>query len=399
MSYSISDLSNLKQEYPTWDALRTYLEAEQFRIVNGGRYAILRYVKSKTNKQNPHIRWLRSVVWDTHLHLPVCVAPPKAEVSEIPTGDQSLTIQDFLDGTMVNCFRTVDDPTTLHLATRTQLGANGTFYSTRPFSALFDDALKEMRLTHADILSMLPFPTQEQPASFASFLLQHPEHRIVARIWIPKLYVVHIGTVKSDGVFTMSETLHTTYPKLAISPYPMTGFATKTDLAAYFDSVCAFKGGFFQGLTFKDSTGHRWRLRNPNYEHLRNLRGGEAEDMARFLRLRVERKIKEYLTHFAEDYDRFWSFETKLRSATEQIYHSYQTVHKLRLQPLSQLPKEIQPFVFRLHSHYLNILKPRNEVVRKKDAVEVVNSSPAFELRRLLMMATPPAGDEPAPIL
>jgi hypothetical protein len=399
MSYSISDLSNLKQEYPTWDALRTYLEAEQFRIVNDGRYAILRYVKSKTSKQNPNLSWLRSVVWDTHLHLPVCVAPPKAEASEIPTGNQSLTIQEFLDGTMVNCFRTVDDPTTLHLATRTQLGANGTFYSTRPFSALFDDALKEMALTREDILAMLPSPTPEQPASFASFLLQHPEHRIVARIWKPKLYAVHIGTVQNDGVLTMVETLNTTHPKLAISPYPMTGFSTTTDLNAYFESLCATKGWFFQGLTFKDSAGHRWRLRNPKYELLRNLRGGEAKDMDRFLRLRKEGKVKEYLIHFPENRDSFWYLETKLRSATEQIYQSYQTVHKLRLQPLSQLSKELQPFVFRLHSHYLNTLKPRNEVVHKKDAVEIVNSAATFELRRLLTMATPPAGDEPAPIL
>jgi hypothetical protein len=293
----------------------------------------------------------------------------------------------------------MDDPTTLYLATRTQVGAGGTFYSTKPFSALFDEALAEMKLTRADILAMLPVPTPEHPASFASFVLQHPEHRIVSRIWKPAVYLVHSGSVANNGVLSIDETMNNMYPKMNILPYPMTGFSTNSDLTSYFTSLCSSKGWFFQGLTFKDTQGHRWRLRNPNYELLRNLRGGEANATERFLRLRKEGNIKEYLTHFAEDRNSFWVLETKLRTSTEIIYQSYQSVHKLRLQTLSQLPKELQPFVFRLHSHYLNTLKPRNEIVRKQDAVEIVNSAAVFEQNRLLTMATPPAGDEPAPIL
>jgi hypothetical protein len=145
MSYTIDTFKNLCSSYASWSSLESFLtspEGGHLRVVGSDRYRILRYVKGQSDMKIPHVRWFRSVIWDTELNRPVSVAPPKAELAEPPTGeDGSLMIQDFLDGTMINTFVTRDEPHNLHVASRTQIGAGGTFYSQKTFGELFDEVL------------------------------------------------------------------------------------------------------------------------------------------------------------------------------------------------------------------------------------------------------------------
>ena len=137
-------------------------------------------------------------------------------------------------------------------------------------------------------------------------------------------------------------------------------------------------------MVLKDGKGGRWRLRNPNYMVLRELRGAEATPLERFLRLRTQGKVSEYLKHYHEERQIFWDLEQQLRKKTKEVFDGYCIVHKSHQKKLGDLPKDIQPFVFRLHSHYLDILKPLGEKVSIKDAIETVNTSAAFEQKRLL---------------
>jgi hypothetical protein len=397
MSYTIDTFKNLCSSYSSWSSLETFLtspEGGHLRVVGSGRYRILRYVKGQSDMKIPHTKWFRSVIWDTEANRPVCVAPPKAEQTEVPTGENvELQIQDFLDGTMMNTFIVKDDSKTLHVASRTQIGATGTFYSSKTFSELFDEALHSMGYSsRADLHSVLPKPGQSTPATFVSFLLQHPEHRVVSRPRSARLFIVHLGEVSTDGTVTFTESVPGEFSLFKFNSYPMTGFKTPSDLDSFFKGLVESKGWFFQGLTFKDGTGRRWRIRNPNYLYLRALRGSEATDMDRFLRLRSEGKVVEYLKHYSEDRQTYWDFEQQLRAATKTAFDSYCEVHKAHSKKLADLPKSIQPCVFRLHAHYLSDLKPKNESIKMKDAVEVVNKMPIFEQRRLF---TTPVATEP----
>ena len=129
-------------------------------------------------------------------------------------------------------------------------------------------------------------------------------------------------------------------------------------------------------------------MRNENYLTLRALRGSEATDQERFLRLRSENKIVEYLKHYSEDRQNFWNLEQTFRAATKTVFDSYCEVHKAHSKKLADLSKAIQPCVFRLHALYLSDLKPKNESVKMKDAVELVNKMASFEQKRLLTVTT-----------
>ena len=386
----VSVFQELTTKYPTWDLLEAYLKSEEggsLRCVGEGRLRVLRYVKGTSNLALPHVRWMRSVVWDTDVNRPVSVAPPKAEKTPIPTGESSCFthVQDFLEGTMINVFCTVDAPDTLQISTRTQIGAKGSFYSNRSFGELFEDGLAAMGLSKLNLLEILGKPTESQSSVFMSLLLQHPEHRVVARIRSPRVWYISSGTVSTDGMVSVSDSLAVPTRALrAPHSYPITGFKTEADLDVFFRGVQEEKGWYWQGLVFKNAEGHRWRFRNPQYLYLRGLRGAEATSLERFLRLRAETKMKEYLKHYAEDRDLFWKLEDQLRQATSNVYQAYCDVHKSHTKKFTELPKEIQPCVFRLHAHFLEHLKPQNESIHLKDAIHLVNNLEVYEQKRLL---------------
>ena len=389
MQPQIEVFCDLISRYPTWESFKEYItspEGGQFRCVGEGRNCILRYVKGVSELKVPHGKWMRSVVWDTVAHLPVCVAPPKAETGDAVTTGEDLLVQPFLDGMMINVFRTLENPSQLQFTTRSQLGASGKFYSEKTFVQMVHEALHAMGKTQEDLLNLLASPTEVVPNHFASFVLQHPDHRVVSRCSSPRLWVVHVGAVHDSGLVSLNEDpdhwpsqwrIH----RLLGFPATATGTEAGTD---FFSDLCKNQGWFFQGITLKDGKGNRWRLRNPNYLYLRTLRGSESSCVDRFVRLRSESKVTEYLKHYSEDRQVFWDSEQALRKATRDVFDQYCLVHKSREKKLEDVPWAIRPCVFKLHAHYLANLRPKNEKVYMNHAVELVNNLALYEQKRLL---------------
>jgi hypothetical protein len=151
---SFSYLNNVFAElitlYPSWLALKTFLESEEggsFRIVDQDEsdMCIIRYEKGVSTMNLPHSRWFRSVVWNTETNRPVCIAPPKAMSTELPAQttqqaiEAGMVCQELLDGFMINCFTLVGEKK-LHICSRSKLNASGRFYSSKPFRELFIEA-------------------------------------------------------------------------------------------------------------------------------------------------------------------------------------------------------------------------------------------------------------------
>ena len=397
--FTVDFQNTLIAKYPTWTELEAFLSSEaggHFRIVGSGRYRVIRYEKKSTDMKSPLVNWMRSTIWDTEANLPVCVSPTKAKEDEVPPiGSDLPLIQDFMDGTMINMFLPAFDEATgvqppPTLATRSQIGAGSNFYSQRSFAELFTDALKDTNLVQLGLNVRHSFKdVKNVHAYFASFLLQHPEHRVVSKVDQARIYLVHTGYVTKDGhtaIEDISE-LHAEpeLAALALPQYHMNGFNTVPDYQSFLNTQLNTKGWFWQGLTFKDVNGNRWRTRNPKYLGLRALRGSEALPLDRWLRLRSEGKVLEYLKHYAEERAMFWDFEQRFRALTLAVYAGYVDVHKAHAKKLTDLPKNVSPCVFRLHAHYLEHLKPQTLTVKQKDAIDLVNKMTLLEQKRMMM--------------
>jgi hypothetical protein len=114
--------------------------------------------------------------------------------------------------------------------------------------------------------------------------------------------------------------------------------------------------------------------------------------LERFLRLRAESKVSEYLKHYFEDREEFFQLEQTLRTKTREVFESYCQVHKSHEKKLEDLPWAVKPCVFKLHSHYLEHLRPNNEKVYMKHAVDLVNNLALYEQKRLLTAVGPATG-------
>lgn len=408
MSATISHFETLRQRFPTWPEFRAHIESKEggaLRVVEpaaGDTLSILRYVKGQSNFATADLGTglFRSVVWDTAMNLPVCVAPPKAQEGLPPLNVQLATVENFVDGFMVNAFLRAG---TLHVATRTSIGGANKFYSEKTFGQLFDEALATTPLKdRAGLAAALAQAAPQDAAAtaiFASFVVQHPEHRIVAKVLSPSLNVVHLGWVTSTGSVTLAER-PVTWPqelaRLQVISYPTKLFRTEKEVEDLLRQQSVQRGWRWQGLVFKDGLGGRWRQRTPTYTMLRELRGAEATTEDRFLRLRTERKIDEYLKHYNEDRSIFWGLEQRLRARTADILAAYVDVHKAHAVSFKDLPAAYQPAVFLLHAKWRDELRERGFTVRLQNAIAVVNGMRDFEQRRLLV-ATPYQPVAPAP--
>ncbi len=410
MPITIDHFSSLKQRFPTWAELRAHLESPAggaLRIVepSAGQLAarpelapfvVIRYVKGKSNIGSAELGTglFRSVVWNTATNNPVLMAPPKAREGVPPAGVQLAATEDFVDGVMVNFFVTfVNGNAVASITTRTTLDGSGTFYSEKSFATMFEEAVattpfKTVAALRGALVNALDW--QGPGSIFASFVLQHPDHRVVMKITDPALYCVHLGRVEENGTVLLEErpaAWPQGFARLQVPSYPLRRFNTEQEVEDLLRKTAVQRGWRWQGLVFKDGQGQRWRLRSPTYTMLRELRGGEATDEDRFLRLRSEGKMMEYLKHYGEDRKKFWDLEQTMRARTMDVLTAYVDVHKAHAVSFKELPAEYKPAVYLLHLKWLNELRGRGFSCRIQNAVAVVNSMKPFEQRRLMEAA------------
>lgn len=393
MTSSLTVFTDLRAQYSTWPALRDFLTSDaggRLRVIehesaNGSANgsAIIRYVKGTSDFSKSHVPAFRSVVWNTQTHLPVSVAPLKAQKSDPPAG-VPLRVTDFIDGVMIQAWiPTSPAEAGPQIATRTSIGAAGTFYSQRCFADLLEDALKPMGGTTAFLKTVL------HPGQFTSLLLQHPDHKTVAVIQTPRVYATHFGTVNADGGVTFAYDPSTWPQRLAaLSPTlyePSKVFSDPAEAVALLRQNAL--GHAWQGLVFQDMTStKRWRLRNPAYVAVRNLRGAEASQTARFLRLRAEGKMKEYIGFFREESPMFWSLEQRFRLRTQALYDAYTRLHKAKSSSMRDLPLIFRPHVYAIHGQYMAKFSvgARPPPVLKETVIAYVNSLPQEDQVRLI---------------
>ena len=393
MSVTVNQFVSLRQRFPTWNEFKEYISSYNdgcVRVISedDSPLSVIRYVKGRGLASDPMVDLFRSVVWDSVTNLPLCVAPFRAKDGMPPLATQLSATEDFVDGFMMNAW--VGSDGVLHVATRTQVGGANKFYSDKTFGQLFEECvaaspLREMAVLGKELNALRE--SQGANSAFASFVMQHPEHRVVARVQTPGLNVIHVGTVDGTGVVEISERA-TNWPqafaRLQVPSYPLRLFRTEQEVQDLLRRTGVQRGWRWQGLVFKDGHGGRWRLRTPTYALLRELRGSEATDIDRFFRLRAEKNVMEYLKHYSEDRTKFWEFEKTLRARTTDVLAAYVDVHKAHAVKFKELPVALQPAVFMLHVLWRDKLREKGFSVRLQNAIDVVNRLRDFEKRRLM---------------
>jgi hypothetical protein len=192
-------------------------------------FAVIYYDRKRTDMTRPEAGQFRSMIWNKVTNLPVPVAPQKglSFSQAIDDGVKGFVVEEFVDGTMINI--AWDPATTKWIPfTRTQIGATGHFFGTRPFAELFWEAFRGCGLTEADLDTSVAY----------SWVLQHPEERIVAAApyGIPRLFL--INTTSCDIPKRLQPFLPALYPLKSLEDVKEFVFSQGRRLGAQFQGVC-----------------------------------------------------------------------------------------------------------------------------------------------------------------
>jgi hypothetical protein len=364
-----------------WDTLKASFVARGLRVIDpkGGEYAIVRYDRSLSPEGvKDDQKLFRSVVYKKDSASVVCLSPSKSSVlSEAEWPLKATTVQDFVDGVMINVFW--HDGSEAQVVTRSRLGADNKFYSELSFLEMLKEAVP-------DLETLKPFA--EQNTQFVSLVLQHSSNRVVTEVKEPRVYVVHAGFVNADGSVRIEENSAAWLPPVQSLAVPSRtvsaeSLATLEALTADVQEQASTLGYMWQGYCLKDGDGKRWRIRNKEYSQVKSLRGNESDAVARFCRLRLTRSLKRYLKFYPEDEVTFYNLEGCLRQATRKLLGLYVDTFKFKKQEFNTLVWPYKHHVSVLHNQFKEVLKPQKKTVDLAYVIEYINGLSVEDMTNL----------------
>jgi hypothetical protein len=365
----MSIFASLSNTYPTWGGLSSFLTSEAggyLRVDDHSTpeqpFALIRYVKGKSNFALPHVGAFRSVVWDVLKNIPVSIAPQKSETGEsMPStpSTEGFRIERFIDGVMIcGFFDTYNNVWRFH--TRSTLNANCRFYSqTKSFRQLFEMAVSTT-MSWSDFLASLDQTTQY------TWVLQHPENRIVVNVTTPTVVCVQKQTYISDTLVAV-----TTPTKFDVSQIMV---ASWSELSAKLQLENAHFKHNFQGYVIKNGLSFRWKVRGEAYNRVRKMRGNSARRDYLWLGMWRSGTLRDYLAIYPEERGAANAIADRWKMISRTVYNLYTDVFKARSLQKGQIPPKYRPFVFGLHNLYINELKPQSKTVDWQTALQYMNA-------------------------
>ncbi len=382
-----SSFSSLITAFPTWDQLSAHL-----RSTEGGslcildypadNLAVIRYAKGHSNMALPHVGAFRSVVWNKTTNRPVSVTAFKSEEGEcFPQNTDTLadlTVEEFVDGVLIGMF--FDALTgSWRIHTRSTLNGSSRYYSKRSFADLFADGVKNTFSGK----SVTDLTADLDKTLCYTWILQHPENRIVCPCRVSKVVLVSIIRVADDGAIeTVPFSTLVSEPLMKATPHTYlsrngpatTGAHEIVNIAGILAMMNV--GHQHQGLVMKSSTEpfRRWKMRSTTYKTVRKLRGNTARRDFLWMDHWSKGQLATYLGFFPEERTDANGLVARWKAITQETYKLYVDGFKARTLDRSQIAPKFRPFVYGLHNHYMTTLKPAHKSLDWAEAVRFMNA-------------------------
>ena len=335
---------------------------------NDEEYIIVKYVKQNLTKDEYETYGLaRSIIISNGKV--IGFSPPKSlEYTNFIEKNkcEECFAEDFIDGTMVNLFYNAK-VNYWEIATRSTIGANNQFFVNRE-----DDkrTFREMFFEACNIAN-LDFNNLNTEYSY-SFVLQHPNNRIVTPIDFPKLFLIRAYYINNDtnNVYEVSNDKLTNLFNTGIFYPQMYKIDTYENLEYYYNnSNTPF---YCMGIMINSNNG-RTKIRNKNYENIRELRGNQSRLQYHYLSLRNKGKVKDFLTFYGEFVEYFTEYRKTIHEYTNNLYSNYIKCYIRKEKQLKLFPYEFKVHMFNIHQKYLQDIKPTGGYIDKNFVIEYFN--------------------------
>ena len=342
--------------------------------INDKIYNILKYDRSKItiDMVNTLVLW-RSVIYSNNkINI---FSPPKAVNINVFTNmyrESECVAEEFVEGTMINLFYD-NDVCKWEIASKSSVGGNVTFFQDQPtFVELFNDVCKELDI---DINKFNKEYTY-------SFVIQHPANKFVVPVSIKKLYLIAMYKIDNENlkiteILALSRNDHCSpianldkdiLNKLSFPE--IYNFETYHELFQEYASMNTFI--YKMGVVLHHRDGERSKIRNPNYEYLKYLRGNNTKMQYQYLCLRKTNNVKEYLKYFPENRGQFNMFRSQLHLLTDTLFKNYISCYIRKEKPLKEFSPRFKTHMYNLHQIYLSIREDKG-YINKLKVINYVN--------------------------
>jgi hypothetical protein len=345
-------------------------------LTKSGNYGVVRYNKDILYVEHSY-GVFRSIVIDSSNNV-ISFAPPKSLSTERfielnPLKTDFIVAEEFVEGTMINVFWD-SSINNWNISTRNTVGAAVFFYKTdasKTFNSMFFEALNQTNLVLNNLNKLFCY----------SFVLQHPENRIVVPISTPTLFLVQvfqIGQVDSSwlvNVVNMNEIRNQDVWKETTVKFPQIyeGWENFSELIDKYSSNNTSYDVL--GVVIKNIwTNDRCKMRNPVYEEVRHLRGNQPKLLYHYLSLRKTGKIAEYLKFYPEYKKDFSKFRDQLHVFTNTLYSNYVSCYIKKERPLKEFNGQYKTHMFKIHKFYMDELKEQKKFVSNTVVINYVNN-------------------------
>ena len=377
MAYMLSYIPNFIQKVNNQiDTDNQYFNIVEYSTKSNEQYKIARYRKELLAADLiPVYGLLRSVVINKE-NIVVSFAPPKSmpadkfmELYSQPT--ETIIAEEFVEGTMINVFF---DPSvdSWKISTRNTVDADVTFYKgpNKTFRTMFFEACEANKLLIESL----------NPKFCYSFVLQHPENRIVVPFSVPRLYLVDVYEIYHNDktVIVTPQDIN----QVRIGGYwsqTTICFPIRYSFNHYSELIEKFASPNtpydIMGIVVKNTVTHqRTKIRNPNYEEIRQLRGNQTKTQYQYLTLRKEGRLSEFLKYYPELKPEFSTYRDQVHMFTNTLHRNYISCYVKKERPLREFSSQYKTHMFKLHEKFLSELREQGLFITNTMVINYVNN-------------------------
>ena len=387
MIYNLSKNENFQKAMDESSNIITFKFCKNNYVTrNNQKYRVIRYDKNYLGFDLIGTQGLfRSVIVNQDKRV-VSFAPPKSyRFSSFstkypdPKNTDGIVAEEFVEGTMMNVFWDASAGLSgcWEIATRNSVGGEVSFFQSqnaKTFRDMFMETANEINLDINKLNRNYCY----------SFVLQHPENRIVVPFKIKKLYLTNVYEIcnTENGTVTVScidlkKIKDDEEMKMTNVCYPevYNEWSSYNDLMDNYGSENTSYN--ILGVVIHNySTGERTKIRNPVYENVRQLRGNQPKLQFQYLALRKEGKVGEYLKFYPEHKKEFALFRDQMHRFTNTLFQNYISCYMKKEKPLKEFPENFRTHMFNMHKIYIDELRVEKKYINHSFVVNFVNELP-----------------------
>jgi len=311
-----------------------------------------------TKEQQRVVSQYRGVIVEKDTNRPVCYTFNKMSrhfPDEWTLEDCNITVS--CDGSQIKVFFHRQKNHWVVSTTRRIDAARSYFFSNKSFMEMWQDASTSLNWNKLD------------KNCCYSFVLAHPDNRVVARHNKP--FLTHVFTRNMTTFEAVSDDIG--IPK----PQPV-NFKTKNDIWKSIKRLPYYKEGYVvqKGDTFI-------KLVNSKYQEVKELRGSSSSLLFHYFHLKKQNKVRQFLSYYPESSETFKYFNDCFENLCVLAYNEYVLLRVRKVIQPPQVLRFLKPVLYRVHGiHLKNKARIRLSNVRSH-----LEEYPPFMLRKLVDMA------------